>query len=400
MGKSKIENQVQEKNSCYEEGGAANMKIYLYRLITRLFSLFPIKKNKILFFSYYGSQYGCSPKYISKALQQNIKKRDFDIVWALNRNNINQQIIGVRKVRIMSLRYFYELATAKVIVTNFRTSKDFVKRKEQFYIQTWHSSLRLKKIEKDAEVFLTEEYIKAAKEDSLKCDLLLSGCKFSTDIFNRAFWYKGEILKAGTPRNDVFFKNNIEITERVKRSLGISKDTKLLLYAPTFRKDKEAEFYDLDYEQIIKGLKQKFGGEWHTIIRLHPHVAHLNKSEIKGVTNVSDYDDVQELLCASQVLISDYSSLIFDFALSKRPCFLYMPDYKEYLKKERELYFNIEELPFPASLNMEGLISGIGCFDLEEYKKKINKFNRITGSYERGRASGDLARRIEKICFG
>lgn len=144
--------------------------------IVSLFNLFPIKNNKVFIFSYYGSQYGCSPKYISQYLVENYPKDKFDIVWAFNDVEANKNISGIRVVKTMSLRYFYDLCTSKVIITNFRTTDLFKKRKDQYYIQTWHSSLRLKQIEKDAEESLPKSYIEQAKKDSPKCDLLLSGC--------------------------------------------------------------------------------------------------------------------------------------------------------------------------------------------------------------------------------
>ncbi|MGL5752407.1 MAG: bifunctional glycosyltransferase/CDP-glycerol:glycerophosphate glycerophosphotransferase, partial [Paraclostridium sp.] len=177
------------------------IKKFLTLTITHIFNLFPIKKNKIFLFSYYGSQYGCSPKYISEYIVKNYPKDKFDVVWAFNDISSKEHIEDIRKVRIMSLKYFYELSTSKIIITNFRTTNTFIKRKNQYYIQTWHSSLRLKQIEKDAENSLPKNYAEMAKEDSKKCDLLLSGCKYSTDIFKRAYWYNGEIFEHGTPRN-------------------------------------------------------------------------------------------------------------------------------------------------------------------------------------------------------
>lgn len=158
------------------------------------------------------------------------------MVWAFSSLKSKENIPGVRKVKITSLRYIYELCTSKIIITNFRTTDTFIKRKNQYYIQTWHSSLRLKQIEKDAEDTLPKDYVKMAIDDSKKLDLLLSGCKYSTDIFKRAFWYDGEIFEHGTPRNDIFFQKNSDLNNKIKEKLNINKDKKIILYAPTFRK--------------------------------------------------------------------------------------------------------------------------------------------------------------------
>lgn len=377
------------------------IKNKMQNLIVDFFNIFPIKKNKIFIFSYYGNQYGDSPKYISEYLVKNYSRDNFDIVWQFNDIDAHKDIEGVRIVKSMTLRHFYELCTSKIIITNFRTTELFKKRKEQYYIQTWHSSLRLKQIEKDAENSLQKSYVEMAKMDSKKCDLLLSGCEYSTKIFKRAFWYEGEIFEKGTPRSDMLLKNNNDISKRVKKKLAISENRKFILYAPTFRKDDSLEVYNVDYQKIIKAAKKKYGGEWSFLVRLHPHLVSKSKELIYGdnVIDVTKYDDIQELLASSDILISDYSSLIFDFALTERPCFLYVPDLKEYIKNDRKLYFNIKELPFINSSSNDELIDSINNFDDEIYKSKLKHFYNKIGNFEDGKACENLAKKIEEICF-
>lgn len=369
--------------------------------ITHIFNCIPIKNNKIFLFSYYGSQYGCSPKYISEYLIRNYPKDKFDIVWAFNDVESKQHINGIRKVRVMSLRYFYEMCTSKIIITNFRTTDIFKKRKDQYYIQTWHSSLRLKQIEKDAESSLPKDYIKMAREDSKKCDLLISGCKYSTEIFKRAFWYDGEIFEYGTPRNDLLINNDKEHIRNVKRKLNISYDTKLVLYAPTFRKNDDLDVYNLDYKNIVKSLKERFGGEWKFCIKLHPHLISRSEELNYGddVLDLTKYDDIQELLSITDVLVSDYSSLMFDFGLTKRPCFLYVPDLYEYTNKDRKLYFDINTLPFINSKSNGELVEKIKDFDKETYNQNLEAFLNSIDNFEDGYACKKLAERIKDVCF-
>ncbi len=377
------------------------LKNKIQNLIVDFFNIFPIKKNKIFIFSYYGNQYGDSPKYISEYLVENYPKDKFDIVWQFNDVDSHKDIDGIRKVKSMTLRYFYELCTSKVIITNFRMTELFKKRKDQYYIQTWHSSLRLKHIEKDAETSLQKSYVEMAKIDSKKCDLLLSGCEYSTEIFKRAFWYEGEIFEKGTPRSDMLLKNNNEISEKVKKLLGISKNRKLILYAPTFRKGDSLEVYNVDYQKVIEATKKKYGGQWSFLVRLHPHLVSKSKDLIHGenVIDATKYDDIQELLVSSDILISDYSSLMFDFALTEKPCFLYVPDLEEYIKNDRKLYFNIKELPFINSLSNDDLINSINYFNDNEYKSKLRDFYNKIGNFEDGKACENLAKKIEEVCF-
>jgi CDP-glycerol glycerophosphotransferase len=366
-----------------------------------IFNLFPIKKNKIFLFSYYGSQYGCNPKYITEYILDNFPAGTFDLVWAFNQLESKQNITGVRKVKTMSLNYFYELCTSKIIITNFRTTDLFVKRKKQYYIQTWHSSLRLKQIEKDAETSLPEHYVKMAKKDSIKCDLLLSGSRFGTKIFKRSFWYDGEIFEHGIPRNDVLFDRNANKIRKIKTKLGIPCESKVLLYAPTFRKENNLEIYDLDYSQIVEKLTAKFGGEWIVLVKLHPHLLSQSSQLAYGekVIDVTSYDDVQELLLITDTLISDYSSLIFDFSITRRPCFLYVPDVIEYTRKDRNLYFDLVDLPFISAMSNGDLIEKIEDFQDEEYMEKLSRFLDDVGSYEEGKASEHLLKHINKVCF-
>jgi CDP-glycerol glycerophosphotransferase len=378
-----------------------SIKKFVTFLIIYTFNCLPIKHNKIFLFSYYGSQYGCNPKYITEYIVHNLPKGQFDVVWAFHDLELKAHLQHIRKVKTMSLRYFYELCTSKVIITNYRTTEFFVKRKNQYYIQTWHSSLRLKQIEKDAASALPKSYIEMAKKDSLKCDLLLSGCKFSTEIFRRAFWYNGEIFEHGSPRNDMLVKRDKQKHVEIRKNLQIPDGKKILLYAPTFRKDGSIEIYQLDFKKIRRVLQQKFGGEWVVLVKLHPHLVHQSKHLLLGdeVFDVTNYDDIQELLFVADVLISDYSSLIFDYAITQRPCFLYVPDLHTFIQKERNLYFAIEELPFISAWSQEDLQKKIEAFQPFDYRKNVNSFLERIGSYDHGEACRKVTDRLLHVCF-
>ncbi|MBP1949054.1 CDP-glycerol glycerophosphotransferase family protein [Virgibacillus litoralis] len=378
------------------------MKNWIALIIIYLCNCLPIKQNKVFLFSYYGSQYGCSPKYITDYIKKYYPGDRFDVVWAFNDPDSKKHLSHVKKVKIMSLRYFYELCTSKVVITNYRTTGLFVKRKKQYYIQTWHSSLRLKHIEKDAEAVLPPSYVKMAKKDSAKCDLLLSGCKYSTAIFKRSFWYGGEIFEHGTPRNDLLFKRNPDKRADVLEKLNLVSGSKVLLYAPTFRKNNNLEVYNIDWSLLVRQLESRFGNEWTILVKLHPHLTAESGKLTYGdhVKDVTSYDDIQELLLAADVLISDYSSLIFDYSITKRPCFLYVPDLEEYTRQDRKLYFDITDLPFISATSNNDLLEKVATFDYVPYRKEIEKFLYKIGTFEDGNASKQLVKRIDCICHG
>ena len=351
-----------------------------------IFGLLPIQEKKIFFLSYYGSQYGCNPKYLSEYLTKNCQ--GWSVVWGFTQPE-KYEIDGIRKVRYLSWRYFYELCTSQVLITNYRMTKNYRKRKGQLYVQTWHSSLRLKMIEGDTVQTLEPNYVEMAKRDSAQIDILLSGCKYSTEIFRRAFWYSGPIIPTGTPRVDLLYSNDINKRELILKKLGLTSDSHVVLYAPTFRKDNSLECYNIEYSRLISSLSERFGGKWQVLLRLHPHLQNYSKQLVDKdifINDVTSYDDIQELLYISDCVISDYSSLVFDYSLTKRPCFLYASDLKEYTSKDRSLYFNIHELPFPLSTNNDELNSLIITYDENIYKQKLHLFHQSIGSFETGHA--------------
>lgn len=361
------------------------IRLEIYR---EYYRCLPIKKNKIIFWANSFKQYGCSPKYITECLLKNYSE-EFELVWVFEPGSIIPEGLD-KKVKIVyffSLEYLKELHTAKFVICNMRTGDSYYwkKRSGQIYIQTWHSSLRLKKIEGDAAEHFSKEYIDICKRDSRKIDVILSGCKFSTEIFKRAFWYDGPILETGTPRCDLFFNDTESTKKKVYQFYNIPMDKKLILYAPTFRSNKPSDFLGMDF----KRLKEALGDNWIVGARLHPNV--LASVVPEGAISMSKYSDMQELIGAADILITDFSSCMFDMAIAGKMCVLYAPDLEEYLEKERGLYFNIRELPFPIAKNMEELNNILTRFDYSVYQRNLNEFMSKIGSFEDGHAA-------ERVC--
>ena len=371
------------------------MREFLNKIFLIIFRLLPIRKNKILFIGYYGAQYGCSPKYLSEYFTK--ENGNLKIVWAFI-NPSKYALNNISKVKYYSIRYFYELSTSKVIITNYRLPLYFKKSANQTYIQTWHSSLRLKMIENDAIETIPQTYLEMAKHDSSQIDILLSGCEFSTQIFKRAFWYDGEIFESGTPRCDMLFKRDNVLINNLKNRLGISSTTKLLLYAPTFRKNNSLEAYDIDFNRLKTTLEKN--ENWKILIRLHPHLQNLSKELVEkydDVIDVTNYDDIQELLLISDLLITDYSSLMFDFAITEKPCIIYASDLNDYLANDRNLYFDITKLPFPLCQTNEELNRTISEFNYKKYTEAMKSFNSEIGSFEDGSACERVYDRVMQI---
>jgi CDP-glycerol glycerophosphotransferase len=215
---------------------------------------------------------------------------------------------------------------------------------------------------------------------------MISGSKVRTKTFRSAFSYSGPILEIGTPRNDIFFDENDQIIRMVKNEIGIDSDDKIVLFAPTFRDRKSENPIPFDTNKLLDNLSIKMSGKWKFVIKMHPADINSNYNFCSDIVNATKYNDMQALLYSSDILISDYSSLIFDFMLKKAPCFLFLNDYDSYTSNERELYIDVRTLPFPIAFSEDQLLQMISEFDSESYAKSIDVFMNEIESFERGYA--------------
>lgn len=354
--------------------------------------IFPINKNKIVFMQMQGCGYGCSPKYIAEELLG--RNMDYDMVWEVLDVNANNNLPNkIRPVKYYSIRGIYEFATAKAWVINSSMTMLMFKRKKQICMQTWHG-FGPKKGRPETNGFiistLRKIYVKMAAK---KVDIYLSRSKLQEElefVGDPVHLYNGPFLEVGTPRIDILVNRPEDVRGIVCQRLNISSDKKILLYAPTFRKLFNRFDSDINWDKCVSALKKKFGGDWVVLIRMHPLVADKNlDSNLPGVEliNASYYPDMQELLLVSDILITDYSSCSFDFALTKRLCILYAPDMDDYLKSDKDLFMILNTLPFLLTKNNEELVNAIDCFDEKGYADAIATFNKKYNTWEYGTAS-------------
>ena len=371
-------------------------------ILKTMFNLFPINNNKVLITSYYGKGFGDNGKYITnKLLEEN---QNILVYWATKRKFKSTLPENIKYTSYLTPRYFYHLTTAKIWINNSRYVPGILKRKQQFYIQTWHGGIGFKKCEKDAENSVSPIYLAGAKNDAKMTNLMISNSKWLSNLYRKSFWYEhGKILEVGLPRNDILVQKEKhgKIIETVKKAYGLKKNKKIFLYAPTFRNDGELGYYKINLEKVRQALKNKTGEDWVILVRLHPNIS--SKSNELGyfnrdIVDATSYPDMQELIMASNAMMTDYSSCLFDFALNfDRPAFLYTPDYDTYTK-ERGFYFDYFKLPFSVAQTENELISNIENFNQKEYNKKITQFKKEVGLNETGHSSEKIAEIIlEKI---
>lgn len=354
---------------------------FWYKYIGAIFRLFPIKNNRIVMSNLLGKGYGDNPKYIANELLSR-KDIDLEIIWLVKDKYYDDIPKEIKQIKRGTLKELYYLSTAKIWVDNSRKHIGVTKRKKQFYIQTWHGDLGLKKVEKDVEESLPKMYIESAIADSKMINIITSGSRVFTDTVRRAFWYDGEILECGSPKTDAFF--NIKEDK--------NKDYKTVIYAPSFRDNGDNSCCNIDYERLLNILEERFNCKWKVIVRFHPNVSYLqdNIEYTDNIINGSKSSDINDMIKSCDMLISDYSSTAFDAMYAKKLVLLYVPDEDEYFKI-RKSGFKLDELPFPRAKTNEKLFQNIKKLKEKEYYDKVNIFLKKINTYEKGTASKNVA---------
>lgn len=368
------------------------VKIIVGQNLYRLFCILPIQ-NKVVFSSFSGKRYDDNPKAISKKLYELYP--DIKQVWLHHTGYDKFDIEYANVVEWPSLKVIYELATARIWVDSHHKPCWVVKRKHQFFIETWHGGLGFKQIEADAESrTFTEQY--CSKHSIKMIDLMISNSKWLTELYRKSFGYQGKIIECGYPKEEVFFNDTGRIEQKVKKDFKIDANTKILLYAPTFRDDKNYsvnDFPKINFHQLLNLLENKTQQKWCALIRLHPLDMKYENDfgpYDKKILNATHYSSMQDLTLATEMFISDYSSGIFDFADLRRPAFLYVPDIDIYVEK-RGLYLKLEDTPFPNGKSQKELFNQIEKFDLKKYTLNVEKFYKRMGYINPQNAS-------EKVC--
>jgi len=357
--------------------------IFLYRMIEKyIFRRMSMKDNWIVFESFLGKNYSDSCKYIYKYLACT-RGPAYRYIWVVN--DKNTRIPGrVTKVRYLSLKWFYYTSRARYYVNNMRQPKWMHKREGSTLLETWHGT-PLKKLVFDMDDVhsATPSYKMDVYSQSRKWDYLISDNPFSTETFERCFLYpKSKILETGYPRNDILYAEEKDLVAgSIKRELGIAADKKVILYAPTWRDD---EYYGPGSYQFalkldLERLRKELSDEYVILLRTHYFIADaIDTQGMEGFAyNVSRYNDIAELYLISDICITDYSSVFFDFANLKRPILFYVYDFDKYKDELRGFYIDMHtEIPGPLLYTEDELIHAIHNIDSisEEFAVRYDRF--------------------------
>ena len=370
----------------------------LYYIGTYVFSP---KDNVILFESSNGRNYTGNPRFIYEELLNQGLDNEYECVWALIDPEDHEIPGNPKKVKKSHFKFLYYTIISGTWVLDSRHLYYLKKNEKTKYIQTWHGT-PLKKLGLDMEYLNMsgnkdiERYHDDFKKNSAAWQYLISQNSFSSEIFKRAFAFNGEMLEIGYPRNDILVNNNNkEYVDDIKTKFNIPKDKKVILYAPTWR---DNEYYGsgeykfataMDFDE----MKESLSDDHVLIVKYH----YLVKDPIdwkKYGDFIIECDanwDIQELYLASDILITDYSSVMFDYAILRRPILFFTYDLEFYKDSLRDFYFDMfEEVPGPIVETTSDLIKEIKGLNEnyeERFGKKYDDFQDKYNEFDKGTAS-------------
>ncbi len=363
----------------------------IYQILFNLLGVLPKDKNLVVFESFLGRQYSCNPRAIYEYLRENYP--EYRLIWSVDKRYVRTfDEKGIQYIKRLSIKWLFTVPRAKYWVINSRMPQWIKKPKNTIYLQTWHGT-PLKKLGTDIEEVhmpetTTEKYREGFLRESQKWDYLISPNPYSTKIFSRAFHVdRSRILETGYPRNDeLIVSNSEENIQVIKNKLGIPHGKKVILYAPTWRDDEyfAKGQYKFSLHMNLSLLQDTLKDEYVIVLRLHYLISNrLDVSKYKDfVFDHSSYGDIRDLYLISDLLITDYSSVFFDYLCLKRPIIFYTYDIDSYRDILRGFYFDFEKnAPGPLVRTTESLIDEIKRYAIENStstnKKLVNYYNKF-----------------------
>jgi CDP-glycerol glycerophosphotransferase len=378
-----------------------NKKALYMSFYVHVFLKKPLLADTILFESYFGKSYSGNPKYIYEYLAKNFDNK-YKYIWVIDKKHTKIPFQH-KKIKRYSLWYYYYLARSKYIVFNGRQPEWAVKRKGSIFLQTWHGT-PLKKLVFDIDdiTSASPKYKQQVYKQSRAWDYLIAPNAFCSETFRRCFMYENKLLETGYPRNDIMHaKDRDVLAAKIRKQLGIPQDKKTILYAPTWRDD---EFYGkgqykFELQLDLKRMRECLGDGYAVLLRTHYFIADsLDVSSFGGFAyNVSKYDDISELYLISDILITDYSSVFFDYANLRRPMLFFTYDLEKYRDILRGFYLDIEkEVPGPLLYTTEEVIDAIqGIEEVScEYQQRYDEFYHRFCEWEDGHAAEKVVKSV------
>ena len=328
--------------------------------------------------SFDGKQFSDSPRAIYDEMLKTCQ--DFELIWAF----IDVQKItltpGLRYVKKHSFKYFYYFCTSKFIIVNDFFETYLPVRRKQVLINTWHGGGWFKKVGLTDN--RTSDYDKFFFDFQCKKHsyFVASSEYFVDTVLHSSFNYNGAILRTGMPRNALFFQNNDALKCSIRRKFSADENTILVLYAPTFRTYTIESNQELDLQRLERSISDRFNKNVIILFRAH-HLIDKFPVDYSSIINVTAYPDMQQLLLACDILVSDYSSCMWDAAIQDKLVMVYAPDAQKYIDN-RGFFLDIREWPFLLAFNNDELAERIESFEQEAYLKRLHRLVSESKSYE------------------
>lgn len=381
----------------------------------KFYKKYKVDDKTILFEVFGGRNYSCSPKYIYEELIKMKEFEDYHFVWSfvdVNKHKV-KEFKNLEIVKHSSKDYYKYCASSKYWIVNSIMGEHIKKKENQVYVQCWHGT-PLKRLRCDIEV--TGSVLNSISEirkrndiDAARFDYFLSPSKFATEKFISAFNLKNLgkediVIEEGYPRNELLFTYTDEDVKKIKENLGIKEGKKVIMYLPTFRDNQHTSGVGYTYNIGIDfdRLMEKFGDKYVILFSTHYFVANaIDLSKYEGfVINVNGkFDDINDLYIVSDIVMTDYSSVFFDFANLKRPMVFYMYDLDDYKGNLRDFYLDLDELPGPIAKTQDELEENLENIDKmqEKYKDVYEKFNKKFNYLDDKNATKRVIKKIFKM---
>ncbi len=369
-----------------------------YKLTYRLVH---VDEKLIIFISFHGRGYSDNPKAIYEQMRQDSRFQDYRFIWFIKKHKEkNIQIPGAEIKEYFSIPYFYYMSKAKYWIVNCKLPTYISKKEDQIYLQTWHGT-PLKRLAHDIHVSEDTTFYRSGVSYEQMChsydvdvaryNYMISPNAFCTDVFQTSFQINKErLIETGYPRNDFISNVNQEQILAIKKKYNLPIDKKIVLYAPTWRDNSYvASGYTFELKANFKKWKEILDQD--TIVVFKPHYLIVNT--FKDDPDLADFlysipaeAEINELYVISDVLVTDYSSVFFDYAILKRPIYFYMYDLEEYASDLRGFYLDIyKDLPGSIYKDEEQMLVDIQeC--VYDYSR-LEKFNAYFNNHEDGNAS-------------
>ena len=389
----------------------ANIIRIVYRYTYNLIS---IDDKVIIFISFHGRGYSDNPRAIYEQMRQDARFKDYKFIWFIkNHKQKNIEIPGAEVKEYFSLPYFYYMSKAKYWIINCKLPTYICKKPDQIYLQTWHGT-PLKRLGHDIIASDNATFYRSAMSFESMCqsydidvaryNYMISPNKFCTEVFQTSFGINRErLIETGYPRNDFITNATADDVKSLKDKFHLPMDKKIILYAPTWRDDQfyEAGQYGFELDLDVNRLQEEFGDEYVLLLRLHYFIVdQLDLSKYGDFTvDGSSYDDITDLYLISDMLITDYSSVFFDYANLKRPVLYYTYDLDKYRDVLRGFYLDMEkDLPGPLLLTNDEVVDAIKNIDKikEQYKDRYEEFYNRFCCVDDGHAAQRVVEKVFK----